>query len=404
MRENRIESDMRSFSALTGVAMSRVGQDGACQYRSGAECACCRALTRLLPGERLCERLHARAGEFARDLGETYLFSCHSGLYHAAVPLPGGGTALAGPFWLGEADPSLIPDEFAGAAVDPEELRKMRESSANIRALNTEEAYALLTLLYDLFAGEAKDAPDDARTRSLQQRRIAEAVQSRKALEASGSPYPIEMERELIRYVREGDSDRADAVLNELLGYAFFSSANIEDIRACAAELCALLSRAAIEGGAESEGALQRNREFMRALWRAETVEDLCYCTQEAVERFCESAFARRRTGERECVQRAIRVIHMRYAEPLTLSDVAAEVHLSESYFSTLFKRGCGVGFREYLTAVRVDRAKELLEKSAQTVTEIAASTGFESQSYFSKVFRAATGLSPLAYRRGGSD
>lgn len=392
----RTERDLKAFCVLTGIPAALLDAQG--ETTTPPTCACCQVLSRAMPEARLCEKLHQRAAQFAHNLGETYLFSCHSGLFHAVAPLSDGGYVLAGPFALGESEPWQIPETIAGMQLSLGDLREMREAQERMRVLNTEEASELCVLLYDLFSGKDDLAPDDARRRATQQQRIAEALQSHKQQDTVAR-YPIEKEDELMRYVREGDSRRADAVLNDLLGYAFFSSFTIEDVRVCTAELCALLSRAAIEGGAGSTEAVQQNRELMRLLWRAESIEDICYFMQEAVERFAETAFSRRRTGEQECVQRAIRYIHMHYSEPLTLARIADEAHLSESYFSTLFKKGCGYGFREYLSKVRVDRAKELLEKTNMGVTEISQATGFDSQSYFSKVFRLRTGLSPSEFR-----
>jgi len=392
----RTERDIKAFRALTGIPAVWLDAQG--ESHGPGICSCCQVLRRALPEAHLCEKLHKRAAEFSSNLGETYLFACHSGLFHAVVPSGEGGYVLAGPFTLGESDPWQIPETIAGVMMSEGDLLEMREAQGRMRALSTEDASELCVLLYDLFSGRDDLYPDDARRRATQQQRIAEALQSFKQDQAPAR-YPIEKEDELMRYVREGDSRRADAVLNDLLGYAFFSSFTLEDVRVCTAELCALLSRAAIEGGASSREAVAQNRELMRLLWSAESIEDICYFMQEAVERFSENAFSRRRTGEQECVQRAIRFIHMHYAEPLTLTLMAEEAHLSESYFSTLFKKGCGYGFREYLCKVRVDRAKELLEKTNMGVTEIAQSTGFDSQSYFSKVFHGRTGMSPSDYR-----
>ena len=76
-------------------------------------------------------------------------------------------------------------------------------------------------------------------------------------------------------------------------------------------------------------------------------------------------------------------------------TSVAREVHLSESYFSTLFKKRCGTSFTEYLNAVRIEESKRLLAQGDLNVTEAAVRVGFASQSYFSKVFRRVTGMSP---------
>lgn len=391
----KVQRDIRAFATLCSIPAVYMEPDGTTQ--SPVCCTCCKVLARL--GEDICPQLHARAAQFAHSLGETYLFSCHAGLFHAITPSGEEGYVLTGPFGLDEADPWQIPDRIGHTEIAEGDLREMRESLLHMRILRTDEATELCVLLNDLFSDTDASESDDMHRRAAQQRRIAETIHRQKQREAYSARYPLEKEDALIRYVREGDSRRADAVLNELLGYAFFSSGSIEEIRACTAELCSLLSRTAIEGGAESAETVQENRELLRALWRAESIEDVCYIMQEAVERFCESAFSHRRTGEQECIQRAIRYIHLHYAEELTLADLAREAHLSTSYFSTLFKKKSGYGFREYLSKVRIDRARELLEKTGMGVTEIAEATGFDTQSYFSRVFHAHTGLSPSAYR-----
>lgn len=72
----------------------------------------------------------------------------------------------------------------------------------------------------------------------------------------------------------------------------------------------------------------------------------------------------------------------------------------SRSYFSHTFKKHVGKGFREYLTDIRLERSKRLLELSALNVTEIAYSVGFQDSNYFSTVFKKNVGLSPLTYRK----
>ena len=404
MQREPIRERARSLGAVTGLPVQVLDENGRAEVRLGGPCEYCKIFKRYLkPGE-TCESLHTLASRRAMDLGESYIFTCHAGVYHIVMPLVSGlefiGAVLLGPFMLGTMDSTLLHEVAKRYQLPVDALLDMYDAAGALKCLSTEEAGALLRLVRYLFCPSEVPALDDRRGRALQQNRISESIQTYKGFQDVALAYPLEKERALVRHVRSGDVAEAKALLNDLLGYALFASGGtLEVVKACTAELCALLSRAAIEGGVETLDALAMNRSFMRSLWQAATVEDLCYHMQEAVERFCHSAFPPASPPERDVIQQATRFIMIHFAEPLTLLDVAKSVHLSESYFSSMFKKGCGASFREYLNAVRVDEAKRLLDLGQQSVTEVALAVGFESQSYFSKVFRSVTGMTPKEYR-----
>jgi two-component system response regulator YesN len=83
----------------------------------------------------------------------------------------------------------------------------------------------------------------------------------------------------------------------------------------------------------------------------------------------------------------------------LSLNEVAARVNLSPSHFSTVFSQETGQTFKEYLTEVRIRRAKELLRSTTLKSFEISYQIGYSDPHYFSYVFRKHTGLSPKEYR-----
>lgn len=83
----------------------------------------------------------------------------------------------------------------------------------------------------------------------------------------------------------------------------------------------------------------------------------------------------------------------------LSLGEIAAAVRLSPYHFIRLFKNATGQTPYQYLIAVRVERAKNLLAQSSQSVGEIAHSVGFDSHTRFAIQFRRATGLTPSEYR-----
>jgi two-component system response regulator YesN len=96
----------------------------------------------------------------------------------------------------------------------------------------------------------------------------------------------------------------------------------------------------------------------------------------------------------------AKRYIREHYAEEVTLAEVAAVVGLTPSYFSTVFKEHTGMSYSEYLTWVRLERAKELLKETHYHVYEIGQMVGYTNQYYFNRLFKKITGLTPLDYRK----
>jgi two-component system response regulator YesN len=99
-------------------------------------------------------------------------------------------------------------------------------------------------------------------------------------------------------------------------------------------------------------------------------------------------------------IYQAIDYIKSRLSEELTVSQCAAQVHLSASYFSSLFKRVTGMTVTQYTTAERIHKAKQLLVEGAQ-VQEVATAVGYEERRYFSEMFKKITGQTPSEFRAG---
>lgn len=92
--------------------------------------------------------------------------------------------------------------------------------------------------------------------------------------------------------------------------------------------------------------------------------------------------------------------IHGHFMESLSLATLASRFHLSEKYLSRYFKEHFHISFIQYLNHLRLTHAKKLLEISELSITEIALSCGFSSDSYFIRIFKKTYGISPLKYRR----
>lgn len=98
-------------------------------------------------------------------------------------------------------------------------------------------------------------------------------------------------------------------------------------------------------------------------------------------------------------VNEACKYVSLNLNRKIGLEEVAEKLHLNASYFSRLFKKETGVTFIEYVTRMKMERAKELLDQTQHTVGEICELLGYDNQSYFIKTFKAHTGLTPMEYR-----
>lgn len=99
-------------------------------------------------------------------------------------------------------------------------------------------------------------------------------------------------------------------------------------------------------------------------------------------------------------VQETKKYIATHLSEPLTVKVLAARIHLSPSYFSKIFRQQTGFSPYDYILASRLDRAKELLVNTNDSVIDIAEKTGFNSESNFIYFFTGNVGLSPNKYRK----
>ena len=102
-------------------------------------------------------------------------------------------------------------------------------------------------------------------------------------------------------------------------------------------------------------------------------------------------------------IEKAKEYIRLKYAmSDLTLDKVASRVNISPNYFSSLFNQETGITFIEYLTDIRMDKAKEYLRCSSKKITEIGFLVGYLDSHYFSYIFKKTQNCTPSEYRLQG--
>lgn len=230
--------------------------------------------------------------------------------------------------------------------------------------------------------------------------------------DASGTPgsapfeldhhYPVEVEQRLVGMIRKGDRAGAAGLINQLLGVLYLATGGeVARLRQGAAELVTLFSRAAIEGGADAGSIFGEKRTLDRRLASFTTVDELSAFLVSVFNRFVGYVFDFSQFQHAHALRQVVNYVRAHYADRITLADAARQVWLSPSYLSSVFSTEMGMSFTAYVQTVRIDKSKELMVSTHQTVAEIAAAIGFADQSYFTKVFTRAVGVSPTQFRRG---
>ncbi|OAS16671.1 response regulator transcription factor [Paenibacillus oryzisoli] len=100
-------------------------------------------------------------------------------------------------------------------------------------------------------------------------------------------------------------------------------------------------------------------------------------------------------------LDRALSYIHEKLQADISLEDVAELVHLNPHYFSKVFKQQTGETFIDYVTRLRIEKAKELIGEGQLSLKEVCYLVGYKDPNYFSRVFKKVTGVTPTEYRTG---
>ena len=337
----------------------------------------CRLLSTMLYG---CKEARRWQGK--------YTYYCPIGLVFSAVSIPETElTLIAGPVVMGEMQDTLmdLPD-----SIDPEQIRRLCTCSADqLRHMGS---------LLEMSACGLRYHPDAANDRNVIAPEEENAEES--AVQHNSFPYMHQLQEDLQQAIREQDKPHAREVLNQLLRYVYSPHPDqFPLIRSRAIQLVSLLSKiAAPEEGSPKESELYR-KVYIPALQQAASLDEMDVTLAEMLHLFVDYTFDFTQVKHSDTIHRVTEFIKTNYRGKLTLEQIAASVHLSPSHISGLFRKETGQTVSAYISFVRIEKSKQLLKTTMLSIAEIADQCGFEEQSYFSRVFRKQTGLSPKTYR-----
>lgn len=327
-----------------------------------------------------------------------YIYYCPMGLVFVASSISGDagemvGGVIAGPLIMGD------PQDTVAELSEP----SMTSAVAALPSCSTARVNHLAEVLAAVTSYCSGMPHSIAGSFVYEQDKLLNAlyeIKNRLPEEGAASQYLIESEKRLHGLVGNRDKSGAQELLNDLLGHIYFNADfDLDKIKARVVELIVLLSRATIDAGADMNEILLCNTGYLREIEQFHSLEELSVWVTGIMHRFISYTFDFTQVKHSNVVHKVMEYVRSHYDQKITLDDLAQHVYLSRTYLSSIFKEETGQSLFAYINEVRVEKSKRLLLDEAIRLVDIAGLCGFEDQSYFTKVFKKLSGVSPKKYR-----
>lgn len=216
--------------------------------------------------------------------------------------------------------------------------------------------------------------------------------------------YPQDKEQLVLNSLAEGDENRICQAIN---GFFADLSAHAErkaHLRIAVMELFALIARKYMDLGLDIHPIYERDLiDPYTVLDHFDNVEAVRNWLTRLV-LLCAGELNNRRSSSVSSVVAKVQdYIAANYANPdISLNSIADHVHLNATYLSKLYKNKTGETYLEYLTRLRIDKARQLLRQTHIRAAEVGLAVGYPNAQYFTTLFRKTTGQTPLEYRGEG--
>ena len=211
--------------------------------------------------------------------------------------------------------------------------------------------------------------------------------------------FPGNNEKRMYRFLEEGNEEGMLQEVNFFFDWMVeHYSQDMNNIRLKILEFIIWSEKIAFECGAINYGFSYR-RDYLDTAMSLSTYEELHKWFQEKMVNVCRAIRDQKVDQSNSAVKKAMVYIQENYSRDISLDDVSGQVNISPYYFSKIFKDETGENFIEYLTRVRIERAKELLVDANISVKEAGIQSGYSDPNYFSRIFKKQMDMTPSEYK-----
>ncbi len=213
--------------------------------------------------------------------------------------------------------------------------------------------------------------------------------------------YPVKDEQELFAAISAGDIRSAESEASRFFDWMKNSSGgSLSDIRLKVLEFVLRAEQIAYSKGGHMYKFRGRS-EYLPEVCSIESLDALRLWFLKHIESAVVMINSSNSDPRADAVSKAKEYIDSHYNQDLSLEGISRQTDISPYYFSKLFKNQTGVTFIDYLTNLRIEKAKELLADPSSTMKTICSEVGYSDPNYFSRIFKKVTGMTPTEYKDG---
>lgn len=216
--------------------------------------------------------------------------------------------------------------------------------------------------------------------------------------------YPIDLERELFDRLRNGKREECERTAGRYFDWMLDNYDEKDmSVRLKTLEFVLFAEHEAYLSGGMTYHFSEREY-YLPMVVNAEKNSELKSWFVTHFGEACRNMRSRKAEHENQVAARAQEYIQENFSRDLSLDEVSRRLDISPYYFSKLFKEETGSNFVEYVTALRIGKAKEMLRQGNRSVKETCASVGYSDPNYFSRIFKKNTGVTPTEYKENARE
>ena len=215
--------------------------------------------------------------------------------------------------------------------------------------------------------------------------------------------YPIDLEKSMFDRIERGDADKALEASDSY--FEWMRETQSSSVMAVKLKILEFVLRAetlAYQSGGQTYRFNARD-EYLPQIIEMSDFDQMKSWFLNKISEACKNILSKKEERSNSIIEQAKIHIRENFAKDISLDDVSRTVNISPYYFSKIFKEETGVNFIEYLTNIRIDKAKELLSRTDHSMKEICAMCGYSDPNYFSRSFKKNVGVTPTEYKEGKS-
>ena len=222
---------------------------------------------------------------------------------------------------------------------------------------------------------------------------------SQPAIQSEYFNLDINDEKDIITALKAVNRLKVNESLDSIFEKIIDKKVSYKSIQMICAELINIINRVARELGIDVKMVYSDEDIPYDEMKKFETVTEVQQWIRKVYEKLLELVeISRINPNYAEPTKKAIEFIQRNYARNISLNDAAEHIGINSSYLSRVFKEDCGKGFVEYLNHVRVEYAKQLIQRGGIKLKDVVKEVGFNNYTYFFKVFKDIINMTPLEY------